>query len=190
MEKKIKKNWMQLLIRASQRIDNQVSGVGYHSSRVAFWAKHTARKMKCDDAETNHIFWAAMLHDVGKMGVPPNVLSKAGPLDADEWALIRLHPVMGACMVQSFRGLGRIAPIIQSHQEKFDGSGYPEGLSGSEIPLGARILAVVDAYDAMTCDRVYRKAPGHQRAIAELKLLEGQHFDPYVVQAFLEVLSE
>ncbi len=136
------------------------------------------------------LFWAAMLHDVGKIGVPENVLTKAGPLSDFEWTIMRMHPILGAKIVKSTKVFDAIAPMIFHHQEKFDGSGYPFGLRGTDIPLGSRILAVADAYEAMTSHRVYRLALGPIAARQELSRSQGTYFDPQVVEAFLEVSED
>ena len=182
--------WIQFLINLTRHIDKQVSFSGRHSAQVAFWARSTARVMKQDEEMAQTLFWAAMLHDVGKIGVPENVLTKAGPLSDNEWTIMRLHPVLGANIVKSTKVFDAIAPMIFHHQEKFDGSGYPFGLRGDAIPLGARILAVADAYEAMTSNRVYRQALGSSEARQELTRNRGKHFDPQVVEAFLEVAEE
>lgn len=179
--------WIKLLLYLSRYIDSRVSGCGKHSTQVAELVKTTARKMDCDEEEVQSIYWAALLHDIGKIGVPDKVLSKAGPLTEDEWDVMKLHPAVGSNIVQSLKSISHIAPVIYAHQEKYDGSGYPEGLRGEQIPLGARILTVVDAFDAMTSDRYYRKARSHAEAAQELLKLGGQQFDPQVVEAFLDV---
>lgn len=181
--------WMQFLINLSRYIDSRVSFNGKHSAQVAYWVRSTARKLDYEEFDARSIFWAALLHDIGKIGVPEYILSKAGPLSEQEWTMMRLHPIVGANIVKSLKTLAHIAPIIDAHQEKYDGTGYPQGLKGDEIPLGARILAVVDAYDAMTNDRVYRKACSHNEAAEELKQNGGTHFDPDVVEAFLTVVT-
>lgn len=181
------KAWLRVLLLLSKQIDHQVSSAGCHSSRVAHLVLPTARQLACDEETTRTLYWAAQLHDIGKLSVPDSILRKTGPLSNDEWRLIRLHPTVGASLVRSSGLLARIAPVVSTHQEKYDGSGYPWGLRGEQIPLGARILAVADAYDAMTNDRFYRKAYTPPEAIHEIERLSGQHFDPYVVSAFLNV---
>jgi putative nucleotidyltransferase with HDIG domain len=160
-----------------------------HSERVAYWVKATARLLGVSEPDVRMMYWAAMFHDIGKIGVPMHVLSKAGPLNDSEWVMMKLHPIVGTNMVKSLNMISRIAPIIYSHQEKYDGTGYPEGLSGDNIPFGARILSVIDAYDAMTSNRVYRMARSHEEAAQELVQMVGKHFDPQVVKAFLRVLE-
>ena len=179
--------WIKLLLYLSRDIDSRVSGSGKHSTQVAQLVKTTARKMDCDEEEIRSIYWAGLLHDIGKIGVPDKVLSKAGPLTDDEWDVMKLHPAVGSNIVQSLQSISHIAPVIYAHQEKYNGSGYPEGLQGEQIPLGARILTVVDAYDAMTSDRHYRRARSHAEAAEELLQLGGKQFDPQVVEVFLEL---
>jgi HD-GYP domain-containing protein (c-di-GMP phosphodiesterase class II) len=189
MHRQQKTTWLKLLLHLTRRIDEQVSGTNRHSTQVAHWSLLTCQALNCPRPMVYDTYWAALLHDVGKVGVPDKVLSKAGPLTTKEWELIRLHPTVGCNLVVAFQGFARLAPIIYAHQEKFDGSGYPEGLSGNQIPLGARILAVVDAYDAMTNDRVYSHARGKDEALAELRHQSGRQFDPNVVRHFIKVLE-
>ncbi len=181
--------WIQLYINLSRYIDTRVCSCGRHSTQVAQWVRSTARVLEVQEDEVMSIYWAALLHDIGKIGVPDNVLMKNGPLTEEEWAVMKMHPTIGANMVKSLKRIQHIAPYIYSHQEKYDGSGYPQGLQGEEIPIGGRILAVVDAYEAMTHGRVYRKARSHEEAVAELRLAEGKQFDPAVVEGFLYTLS-
>jgi putative nucleotidyltransferase with HDIG domain len=190
MEIAVQEVWIQFLINLTRYIDKQVSFTGKHSAQVAFWARSTARVLKQDEEMAQMLFWAAMLHDVGKIGVPENVLTKAGPLSDNEWMIMRMHPILGANIVKSTKVFDAIAPMIFHHQEKFDGSGYPIGLKGTDIPLGARILAVADAYEAMTSHRVYRLALDQIEAQQELSRSRGTHFDPQVVEAFLQVAKE
>lgn len=190
MDIAVQEVWIQFLINLTRYIDKQVSFSGKHSAQVAFWTRSTARVLKQDEEMAKTLFWAAMLHDVGKIGVPENVLSKAGPLSENEWTIMRMHPILGANIVKSTKVFDAIAPLIFHHQEKFDGSGYPFGLKGAEIPLGSRILAVADAYEAMTSHRVYRLALDQTEAQQELSRNRGKHFDPQVVEAFLQVAEE
>jgi putative nucleotidyltransferase with HDIG domain len=182
--------WVNLILYISECIDRRISKSGKHSVQVAELTKNTAQRMSLNERETQTIYWAALLHDIGKVGVPEFVLMKNGPLNKREWSVMRLHPTIGANIVSSLKEIAYLAPIIHAHQEKFDGSGYPFGLRGEKIPLGARILAVVDAYDAMTDERVYRKARSHEAAVEELRNLRGKQFDPEIVQAFIQTIGE
>jgi putative nucleotidyltransferase with HDIG domain len=181
--------WFQFFIHLAHRIDKLVSRSCYHSTQVAHWVKSTAIRLDVDEDEAQTMFWAALLHDIGKIGVPDNVLQKPGPLNEYEWEMMKLHPTIGANIVRSLSHIAHIAPAIHHHQEKYDGSGYPHGLFGDQIPLGARILAVADAYQAMTEDRAYRCARSHEEASQELTRFKGKQFDPKVVHAFLEVAN-
>jgi HD-GYP domain-containing protein (c-di-GMP phosphodiesterase class II) len=153
------------------------------------WARSTARELKMDDDEVKKIFWASMLHDIGKIGIPDDILRKTSTLSMDDWVLIKLHPTIGSNIVRSIDLFPVIAPAISAHQEKYDGSGYPFGLSGKNIPLPARILGIADAYQAMTEDRYYRQARSHDEAVAELNKVRGTQFDPEVLDVFLDVVK-
>jgi putative nucleotidyltransferase with HDIG domain len=131
----------------------------------------------------------ATLHDIGKMAVPDSVLSKPGPLTDDEWVLMRRHPEMALQFLAGLDDLESVSEIPFAHHEKYDGTGYPRGLSGDEIPYGARIFAVIDAYDALTSDRPYRSARSHETAMAILVTDSGTHFDPVMVDAFSELMG-
>src|SRR5581483_3040757 len=130
------------------------------------------------------------LHDIGKVGIPEHILCKVGPLSAEEWNVMRAHPAIGAQIVAPIRFLGNAALVIRHHHERFDGSGYPDGLRGSDIPLAARIFAVADAFDAMTSDRPYRRALSVERAIEEICDGGGSQFDPDVVRVFVDMVEE
>jgi HD-GYP domain-containing protein (c-di-GMP phosphodiesterase class II) len=126
-----------------------------------------------------------LLHDAGKVGVPESILGKPGPLTAAEWRVMRTHPLIGYQMVAGIPFLTTAAEIVRSHHEAFDGSGYPEGLKGDEIPLAARVFTVVDAFDAMTTNRPYRAALSYDQAVSELTRMAGSQFDPEVCQVFV-----
>ncbi|MDH3284640.1 MAG: response regulator [Acidobacteriota bacterium] len=164
--------------------DNETQG---HSVRVVEFTERIGGELGILDPELTDIRRGAMLHDVGKIGIPDDILRKPGPLDADEWEIMRMHPDLGHRMLKDIAFLERPAEIVLAHQEKWDGSGYPNGLSGEAIPIGARIFAAADTFDAMTSDRPYRKALPYARARDELIEFSGTQFDPSVVEAFLRV---
>jgi len=161
-----------------------------HSDRALQHAVAVAEKMGLSDMQKDRLKYAAVLHDIGKIGVPENILKKPTRLTPEEYEIIKTHPEKGAEIIRHIKSLAQVVPLVLYHQEQYDGKGYPKGLAGDEIPIESRIVAVLDAFDAMTSDRVYRKAPGRQRAVEELKRYAGTQFDPQVVQAFLEVISE
>ena len=156
-----------------------------HSDRVAAYSKIIAEGLDMGVQFAEVIRQAALLHDIGKLGMRFEDLNKPQKLTAEEYKMFKQHPVMGRRILEPIGFLSDIVPLVFYHHEKYDGTGYPEGLQGEEIPLGARILAVSDTYDAMTSDRPYRKALPHQVAVAELKRFAGTQFDPMVVGAFL-----
>ena len=132
----------------------------------------------------------ALLHDIGKMGVPDRILLKPDKLTEDEWAVMRLHPVYAYEFLKPITYLGPALDIPYCHHEKWDGSGYPCGLQGEDIPLAARIFAIVDVYDALTSDRPYRAAWSKEKTMAHIQSLRGSHFDPQVVDVFLKFMLE
>ncbi|MBI3082973.1 MAG: HD-GYP domain-containing protein [Candidatus Omnitrophica bacterium] len=131
-----------------------------------------------------------LLHDVGKIFTPKEILFKPGPLTDEEWKVMRRHPIDGAEILEQIAGLSEMSKIVRYHQEAYDGSGYPEGLKGEEIPVGARIATVVDALDAMISDRPYRKGMTIEKAMEELKRNRGTQFDPRVVDAMVSLYEE
>ena len=142
------------------------------------------------EQEVVHIRRGALLHDIGKMGVPDSILRKPGPLSKEEWQVMHQHPVLAYEQLKTVRFLQQALDIPYCHHEKWDGSGYPRGLKGQEIPLAARIFAIVDVWDALTSDRPYRNAWNRDDALAYIQSEAGKHFDPMVVHAFESMLSE
>ncbi len=181
--------YLQTVLSLARAMDARDSYTGDHSQRLAIWTEAIALEMGCTERQLQAVMWAALLHDIGKIGVPDQILLKPAPLDEEEWLIMKSHPNIGAEIIAPVQQLSDVVPIIRSHQEKFDGTGYPDGLKGEAIPLGARILAVADAYSAMTDDRVYRKARSHDEAVQELDRCAGTQFDPAVVDVFLKVLE-
>ena len=157
-----------------------------HSNRVVDLTLQLAGKMGKGKGELATIRRGALLHDIGKMGVPDAILQKPGPLTDEEWEIMKQHPVYAYEWLSPIRFLQNALEIPYSHHEKWDGSGYPQGLKGQEIPLSARIFAVVDVWDALNSDRPYRKAWSKEKIIEHIREQSGKHFDPKVVAAFLE----
>jgi putative nucleotidyltransferase with HDIG domain len=155
-----------------------------HSKRTVRISLLLGRECGLDQTEMRSLEFGALLHDIGKIGVPDNVLRKPGKLNDFEWTMMRRHPYLGQEILRGLSFLDDARTIVAQHHEKWDGSGYPLGLRGEEIDLSARILFVADAFDAMTSDRVYRQAKSYDEAIAELDSCAGTHFDPQVVAAF------
>ena len=159
-----------------------------HSKRVQEYALLLARRLGIKEGDTlEGLEMGALLHDVGKIGVPDGILLKKGGLTDEERDVVRRHPGLGASLLQRIPFLSGAREIVESHHEKFDGSGYPKGLRGEEIPIGARIFAVVDVFDALTTDRPYKTALSYRSAADSLANGRGTHFDPDVVDAFLKI---
>ena len=159
-----------------------------HIPRVRLYATTLARTVGMSEAEVQSVDFAAILHDVGKIAVPEHIWSKPGPLTPEEFQKIRAHPKIGADIFSSVPFPYPVAPLILSHHERWDGKGYPAGLKAEEIPLGARILAVVDYFDALMTERPYHKAMGFEAAVALLQQESGKGLDPKIVEVFLQLL--
>jgi len=156
-----------------------------HSKRVTAFTIAIARAMRLPDEDVEAIAHGAFLHDIGKMAIPDSVLRKPGPLTPDEVLIMREHCLRGYQMVCKIPFLADAAEIVYAHQERWDGTGYPRGLKGEEIPLGARIFSIADTLDAITSDRPYRAAQSYQAAREEIELWSGRQFDPVIVRVFL-----
>lgn len=178
---------LEALIKALEMRDHETEG---HSRRVVQYTLSMAQKLGVPESQLVPIMRGSLLHDVGKIGIPDAILRKAGPLDEEDWKTMRQHPRIGYEMLRGIEFLKEATPIILYHHERWDGSGYPEGLSGEAIPLGARIFAVADAYDAITSDRPYRKGRSHEHAVAEIAAGAGRQFDAKVVEVLLTLPEE
>ena len=168
-------------------LDSRDVGTESHSRRVHGYALATARAYGVPETDIPDLEHGVLLHDIGKIGIPDGILLKPGPLTPEEWKTMRRHPEIGKRLIENVPFLRGAIPIIYCHHEKWDGTGYPRALKGEEIPVGARIFSVVDAFDAMTFDRPYSKAVPFQAAFTEITRCSGTHFDPTVVEAFLRV---
>jgi putative nucleotidyltransferase with HDIG domain len=179
----------QTIAALAEALEAKDAVTGNHSDRLLRHAEAVAATMGLDERETELLRYAAILHDIGKIGVPEAILQKPARLTAEEFARIKEHPRIGAELIRHVRFLETVAPIILAHHEWFDGSGYPAGLAGEAIPLQARIVAVLDAFDAMTSERPYRPPLPYDHAISQLREFTGSQFDPRVVAALLQVLE-
>ncbi len=167
-----------------EALDQREHETGLHSRRVACHTLVLARRVIDDPERLHQVYWGSLLHDIGKIGIADAILLKHGALSEDEWTTMRTHPEAGHRILSQVPGLKDAAEIVLSHEERFDGSGYPRGLAGEVIPLGARLFAVIDTLDAMTSDRPYRRALSFDAAAAEIERMRGTQFDPVAVEAF------
>ncbi len=158
-----------------------------HSWRVRAYAARLAEKLKLPAHECHVIKQASLLHDIGKIGVPDHILLKPGPLTETEWEVMRRHAEIGHRILSSVPSFEEVATVVLAHHEHYDGSGYPRGLHSNQIPYGARVFAVADAYDALTSTRPYREATSVKEALRVIKNDKGKYFDPSVVDAFLRM---
>jgi putative two-component system response regulator len=161
-----------------------------HTERVADSASDLARRLNLGAATIEQIRTGALIHDVGKLAVPDHILNKPGPLTASEFALVRTHTLVGAEIVAPLTSQRDLVAIVRNHHERFDGGGYPDRLRGEAIPLAARIVAVCDAFDAMTNQRPYRPAMPYPRALSILKAGRGRQWDTALVDAFVTILEQ
>ncbi len=183
--------YVQTVLALAKAVEAKDTYTADHADRLALQAELVARKLGISDAaEIQALRFGAMLHDVGKIGVPDSILKKPGRLTLEEWKLMRQHPVIGSRILETVARLRQAAKIVRHHHERWDGQGYPAGLKGEAIPLGARILTVVDSYSAIVDERVYKAARTHAEAVAELTTNAGTQFDPHVVEVFLETCEE
>lgn len=178
------------MIAMADAIDARDPYTAQHSQRVTEIAVRIAEAHGLRAQEIDRIELAARVHDLGKIGISDAILNKPGRLEDHEWELMKAHPVIGEQLLKPYRQFRHESQIVRSHHERWDGRGYPDGLRGHEMPIGARIIAVADAYDAMTSDRPYRKALSHEVAVDEIRKGALSQFDPQVVASFLHVANE
>jgi response regulator RpfG family c-di-GMP phosphodiesterase len=183
----IAQTYQNTLLALVAALDAREHETSDHSQRVVKYTVAIAERLSLQGTDLEELGRGALLHDVGKIGVPDAVLLKPGKLTTEEWAEMRKHPDIGWKMIESIPFLATPATIVLSHQERFDGGGYPRKLRGEEIHIGARIFAVADTLDAMTSDRPYRKATSFENAMAEVQRCAGSQFDPEVVRAFSDI---
>jgi HD-GYP domain-containing protein (c-di-GMP phosphodiesterase class II) len=169
----------------AEALDAREHETGLHSKRVAAHTLVLARRFTRDLTVLHQVYWGALLHDVGKIGIPDAILLKRGALTQAEWGVMRTHPAIGHRILSSLPFLATASEIVLHHEERFDGTGYPDGLRGERISFWARLFAVIDTLDAMISDRPYRKGLPFEAAQAEIQRMSGTQFDPRAVEAFM-----
>jgi len=176
-----------LVCSFNQLLDLRDLGTGVHSTRLAEWGLRVARDFGVAESALADLEMGALLHDIGKIGVPDNILNKPGRLTSEEFEVVKRHPEFGWTVIRNLPGLEQTSLYVLHHHENFDGTGYPARLKGSEIPLGSRIVSVIDAFDAMVSSRPYREGLPLGEAIRRLRESSGTQFDPAVVRSFVSI---
>lgn len=180
-----------LIARTLLKVVNLVDHYTYsHSLRVSTYCNLLAAKLALSPADRKNLYVAALLHDVGKLGVGKEILCKQAPLNNDEWEAVKKHPLLSAEMLEQSGRFPHLIPVLRHHHENFDGSGYPDGLSGEAIPFTSRLLSIADSYDAITTNRPYRPARRPEEALHELRACAGSQFDPAFVPIFCNIITE
>jgi putative nucleotidyltransferase with HDIG domain len=188
-EERAQRVYRETLASLSNALEAKDAVTSQHTEEVVRLAVSVAAELDLDLEGVRNVELGAVLHDIGKVRVPESILNKPGPLDDEEWVIMKTHPEVGEHILRPIRSLQAILPIVRHHHERWDGGGYPDGLSGRAIPLGARIVAVCDAYRAMTEDRPYRQALSSETARGELQEGAGTQFDPECVEALVAALE-
>jgi HD-GYP domain-containing protein (c-di-GMP phosphodiesterase class II) len=182
-------SFIQTVIALANAIDIRDTYTNTHSQQIADLAGKTARALGCSPEETNEIYLGGLLHDIGKIGIPDTILQKPTKLEDEEWKIVHTHPKLGADLISPIKRLAGVSPMIENSHERYDGLGYPHGTKGEEIPLGARIISVVDSYSAMRDKRPYKEPYSSKKIITELKQNSNKMYDPRVVEAFLKIIQ-
>lgn len=180
----------QALKTFAKSIDAKDAYTNGHSIRVAMYSREIAKRLKMPESEQERIYYIAMLHDIGKIGIPDNILNKPAKLTKEEMDIIQTHPAIGGDILKNFSAIPDISQGARYHHERYDGKGYCEGKKGKDIPLIARIIGVADSYDAMSSDRCYRKALSQEVIVNELKKASGTQLDPEIVPIMLEMIED
>jgi HD-GYP domain-containing protein (c-di-GMP phosphodiesterase class II) len=187
LEEQVRSTRKATICALNQMLDLKDLNTGVHSTRLAEWAVRIGQELGLEEAGLEDVEVAALLHDVGKVGVPDAILRKPGPLSPDEWRVMRMHPEFSWAVLRLVPGLERASLFALHHHEKYNGSGYPAGLRGEEIPIGSRIVSVIDAFDAMVASRPYKTGLPCEEALRRLIFDSGNHFDPVVVRHFIHI---
>ncbi len=183
------RNYLETITALAQAVDAKDKYTNDHSRNVTAYTLVLADKLGIRHQERKDLWNAALLHDIGKIGIPDGILNKPGKLTDEEYDIIKTHPVKGCSILEPIKAFRSLLPAIRFHHERYDGKGYPDGLTGENIPLSARILTVADSFDAMTSSRVYRKSPGVEFALKQLQEHSGTQFDPALASAFIEIIK-
>jgi HD-GYP domain-containing protein (c-di-GMP phosphodiesterase class II) len=176
-----------LVCSFNQLLDLRDLNTGVHSTRLAEWGLRVARDLGVPERCMPDLEMGALLHDIGKIGVPDNILNKPSRLSAEEYEMVKRHPEFGWTVIRNLPGLEQTSLYVLHHHENFDGTGYPARLKGSEIPIGSRIVSVIDAFDAMVSSRPYRNGLPLEEAVRRLNEASGTQFDPAVIQSFIPI---
>lgn len=190
LHEQLEESLLETVVALANAVEARDTYTEDHSARMEELVVKICQKLDFSEEDIQNMRWAARLHDIGKIGVPDHILRKPSSLTEEEWISMREHPEIGSKILAPIKKMAPVSPIIRAHHEKFNGSGYPDGIAGNLIPLGSRVLAVADAYVAMTDERIYRKSISHKAAIEELIANKGTHFDPNIVDLFLEIIGE
>lgn len=189
LSRRLRENQLETVVALAKALEARDPHTAGHGERMTEMSVKLSALLDVPPIDHEIIGWAALLHDIGKIGISDEILRKNGPLTPGEWTMMKRHPRIGAEIVMNVSNLAGVADLIHAHHERFDGQGYPRGLAGASIPLGARIIAVADTYSAMTDGRVYRPRCTHDEALAELKRCAGRQYDPKIVDLFLRIYS-
>jgi putative nucleotidyltransferase with HDIG domain len=186
----LEKTHFETIMAFSDALEARDQYTAGHSRRVMEYSKSIGQRLRLDKQDIEDLKKSALLHDIGKIGIPDTILKKQGKLTDEEYAIIKSHPETGAVILKNIKSFKHLVPAVFHHHEQYDGEGYPNGIKGKEIPMYARIIAITDTFDAMTSSRSYRNALSFRTALSELERRKGTQFDPEIADIFIEILQE